>query len=1072
MGGRERQQCSLTKDGQRILPPCEKAGLLSRWTFSWVNPVVRATQSPSRRLKPEELYATPEWLSTGKNYVRMMQLWKTKEKNQQGWTSLIIGFGGGILLYSGILTLSSDLLIYAKTKCMRTFLNLIEHRDTSDQYLLYTFAGLLLLVLLVKKLLLNQSILLISAFAYITRSSIMAASYAHLLRARRPWAVGTVLNRLAVDSNRLGTLLVSGHLIWSLPLRVIICFWSVYEMMGIPALYGIAFILLVMSSLVWVTRSIQKSREKVSSLADERLQITSEALSLIKTVKALSLESLLEAKISAVRRAELEGIWWVNSFFAVSAALNFWSPIFAMTLAINAAISISRENLDPAKIFTSARSFQMLMVPMWMIPALINKVIASTVAVNRIDDFLRSDSEPATVVLEPDAADCQSCTNTGPKDSNELRLVNVSFSNDSDVVLTSVNMTVPTGGSLIAVTGPMNSGKSALITGMAGLLRVTSGTYLHPNLIGYCPYPGWIKCGTLKENILFGREFDPDWYPVVLRACALLNELSDDLAIGEAGATVSGGQRQRIALARALYGKPKLLLVDSVLGSLDVKVAKHVFEHCFAAQSCILPEAIRLVVTSEPPFLEQCDQVIYMENGKLACQGTFTDFCNNNRLSLFNTHSSAPASIERDLPPQKPLKYPETTRSTRIDSMQNDEDVPVHSTRRLLQRLIRAAGGIVPLVLLFLVTLGTDMTRIVRDSVLKDYLKGLKVDGDATGRFLIIFSSLGTLQGVMTMSANLIAVHLCMRAARAIHSQAVKRILRARLSVHETTSTGRILNRLGKDLEMLDFMFPEKLVSVMGSFSNIFCTILTIANYFPGLLLALISPFFLLFILQQRFSRTWRALLRLGGQTLAVVSASFSETVAGIGTIQVFGQIEPLIAQFCAYCDDYTMSFFLNAASRRWVSLRCEFIVIFYVGALLVYFRMAKSVDASTAGLLLGYALSAAESMDWLIKHLAEIDHCLVAVERIGEYADNLQVEELAADPLERKQADVGVVEAYDYGDGLGLGLGIEFEKVCINYDGASAVEEMSFKILPRERVAIVGRTGAGKTSLVTALLR
>ncbi|PJF19760.1 Multidrug resistance-associated protein 1 [Paramicrosporidium saccamoebae] len=1006
--------------------PLEYANVLSQWTYHWVGAVMHAGVKLG-------MYTVPTSLTTYTNTRRFQEVWK----KEICWTRLAIMFGGGLFWWSGVLALAVEILSNSSTRCMRNFIDTLKGTDESQRYF---WAELLLVVSLGRRVALNRSMEVISTIAYMLRAGVMGTMYERLLVARRMWAVGSGFNRLTVDSTRLSALFLYVHLFWSHPLRILLAFHTAWVMQGVPALAGIAFVSGIICTLFWIARQMRIVRQQLALLADQRLQLTSEALTTLRMVKTLSLEEVFAQRIDSIRRVELRGIRWLNTLFALSASLNFWSPVFATTIVVVVA-TLQGEILQPGKVCAVARTFQALMVPLWMLPMMVNRLIATAVSVERIDEYLSVDT-----VEEAE---------TTPN----LILDHVDFSDSGQVLLRDIKLDLRSPG-LIGVTGGTGSGKSAFLTGLAGLLDDT-GPYRPPIELGYCPMPAWLKRDTVQENILFGRPLELEWYQVVLSACALTEELRDDQLVGENGVLLSGGQRQRVALARALYGRPHLLLMDDILSSLDPRISRHVFDACFSEKG-ILPNCVRLIVTNEQEYLCRCDKVLLVSDGQISELVKSTGSTEPTE-STESTESTAPTKSTESTESTEPTVSTESTEPTEPNqsielaepielmepaTIKDQNEVILKSTlRELTSTLVRAVGGIVPMGLLFLVVLCTDLSSLGRDIILHNRLQSAD---SSTLNFLLTVTIMGTLQGALTAFANLTAVFLCHRSSTRIHQEALQRILRARMEAVDGVPTGRLLNRLGPDLETLDYTFPEKLIACMGTLSSFLCTILAFWYFVPLLLLTLPITLLVAVLLQRRFARVWTELLRLSGAALAPLSALLAETAVGLPTLRIFNHTPHYLQRFMRFCDQYTLMAYLGIGVRRWIAFRCHLIAILYLAAIVVYCIVAK-VDASTAGMLLMYAMRTGESIEWIVKQIAEMEHCLVAVERVSLYTRTLPCEEFGA-------------EVVDGGD-------IVIDNLSVSYENVPVLRQISVTINNGCKMLVVGRTGAGKSSLLAAMV-
>ncbi|KAJ2635117.1 Canalicular multispecific organic anion transporter 1 [Coemansia sp. RSA 1286] len=206
-------------------------------------------------------------------------------------------------------------------------------------------------------------------------------------------------------------------------------------------------------------------------------------------------------------------------------------------------------------------------------------------------------------------------------------LENCEFSWDAFApsVLSNVSISIAAG-QLVVVYGPVGQGKSSLLHALCGELELVGGYgYTYAGVLAYSAQRPYIMSDTIKENILFGREFDEGWYQKVVWACALdedINCLSqgDQTLVGGNGISVSGGQRARIALARAVYASREsdLALLDDPLAAVDANVAWLLLDRLLLGPDALLKQKACVLVANSKRIAVFADQVVHVAAGQIA----------------------------------------------------------------------------------------------------------------------------------------------------------------------------------------------------------------------------------------------------------------------------------------------------------------------------------------------------------------------------------------------------------------------------------------------------------------------
>lgn len=624
-------------------------------------------------------------------------------------------------------------------------------------------------------------------------------------------------------------------------------------------------------------------------------------------------------------------------------------------------------------------------------------------------------------------------------------------------------------GELVAIVGAVGSGKSSILSAIVGEMRRRSGTMTINGGVGYCSQVPWIQNATVKQNILFGKEYDEARYREVVHAAALEPDFEilphgDDTEIGERGITISGGQKQRLNIARAAYFDADIILLDDPLSAVDAHVGNHLFEKCITG---LLKDKTRILVTHQLHVLPKVDRVLVVQGGQITEQGSYEDLVNRAQdfariLREFGgqkqeeeeEHQIKEADAElgkvaaaKSLAPRKSLAATED-RETGAVSM------------AVYAAYFRGGGGLwtVPLLLAILVL--AQVAQVGNNLWLSFWSNDTLHRKDPF--YIGIYASFGFAQAFAYFGLGLGITVIGNRASRMMHRDAVSRILRAPMGFFDTTPQGRIINRFSKDCDTMDNLLSDSFrmfLTTFGSIVGSFILCIVIYHYFAAALGPLLFMFYL-FALYYRASA--REIKRIDSTLRSHVFAQFGETLTGLATVRAYGVQDRFIKQNLANLDRNNGAYLLTITNQRWLGLRLDLtgnLLIFVVAILAVTSRF--NVNPSTTGLVLSYTMQVIGMIGWMVRQFAEVENNMNATERLYHYGSRLENEasfESATPPASDWPRD-GAIELSNvqmaYRPGLPLVL-----------------KGLDLKIAAGERVGIVGRTGAGKSSILAALYR
>ena len=674
-------------------------------------------------------------------------------------------------------------------------------------------------------------------------------------------------------------------------------------------------------------------------------------------------------------------------------------------------------------------------------------------------------------------------------------------------------------GQLTMVAGAVGCGKSSLLCALLGELSAVTDADTNaqgglettvrrsPGAVGYFAQTAFILNETLRENILLGAPMDEAWYQRVLAACALLPDLKilpggDMTQIGEKGINLSGGQKARIALARAVYARTRTLILDDPLSAIDAHVGRHVFREVLGPHG-LLAGTTRILVTHQTQYLPLADKVVLLEQGAVLAQGSFaelqasdidlsaistlgdgTKYTPEDLDALLGTHDEATDGAkpvpEAPISPLKPIRSAEVkmgdkTKDNAGATLVKDEERATGSVSWATHMAyVRAMGGWLSIVLLLFavacdkfVAVATDYWLALWIDPLTSKLGEVVPEQNVFEFWIPIYAGGVLLTGVLVyFRAVFFNVSMGLRAARVIYGRLCNSVLAAPMLFFETTPSGRILNRFTSDTEQVDFALLMTLSQWTNCMSNVIGALVLICTVNPWFLVVL--PFFatVYCIAYWVSCSATRDLQRLEAVTRSPIFTQFSETLSGLSTIRAFGRTAQFEKASLALVANNTQCFYNQDAASQWISQRLDFCSAFIAGitvllpTLVMEFGSSLSTSPAAFGLCITYALDLSAFLKFGTKMTLDIQRGMAGVERILEYADNTPTEPTGGMPVPVKSwPTAGRIVMSD---------------LCVRYRAELplALRGVSCAIEPRSKVGIVGRTGSGKTTFVSALWR
>ncbi|KAI9852566.1 MAG: hypothetical protein M1824_001855 [Vezdaea acicularis] len=921
------------------------------------------------------------------------------------------------------------------------------------------------------------------------------------------WGNGRIVTLMSVDTYRVDQASGMFHIIWTAPVSICLTLALLLVNLTYSALAGFGLLVLGIPLLTMAVKSLFVRRRAINKITDQRVSLTQEILQAVRFVKLFGWEEAFLERIGDIRKREVRSIQILLAIRNAVNAVSMSLPIFASMLSF-ITYSLSKHILDPAPIFSSLALFNSLRMPLNLLPMVIGQVIDAWASLGRIQDFLIAeeleedairdyDSEnavemrhanftwertvtqdlekgkpgqkPATKKQNKDGKKVQkeeaaaSGSGSGEGDSSDT---SSTHSEQEPFKLSDINFTAGRN-ELLAVIGNVGSGKSSLLAALAGDMRKTQGLVMIGASRAFCPQYAWIQNTTVRENIVFGKEFDPVYYNKVIDACALRPDLEilpngDQTEIGERGITVSGGQKQRINIARAIYFNADIVLMDDPLSAVDAHVGRHMFDN---AISGLLKDKCRILATHQLHILNRCDRVIWMDNGSILAIDTFDNLMANNpgfqKLMVTTAQEKAgDEETDKNDETRDEEKKGRKKRSKPAAALMQAEERAVKSVSwGVYKSYIASSGSLLnaPLVIMLLIL---SQGANIATSLWLSWWTSNKF-GFSMGQYIGAYAGLGVVQALMMFIFSVALTVTGTQASKVMLGKAMKRALRAPMSFFDTTPLGRITNRFSKDVDTMDNTLTDAMRMYFFTLSMIISVFILIIVYFHYFAIAL-GPLFIMFVFSASYYRaSAREMKRHEAVLRSHVFSKFGEALSGTASIRAYGLQTRFVKTLYESIDNMDSAYYLTFSNQRWLSLRLDVIgnsLVFTTGILVVTSRF--NVSPSIGGLVLSYILSIVQLIQFTVRQLAEVENAMNATERIHFYGTELEEEAPRhLNPVEPSWPEAGE---------------IVFDHVQMRYRAnlPLVLNDLSLHVKPGERVGVVGRTGAGKSSIMSTLFR
>ncbi|KAL3421216.1 ATP-dependent bile acid permease [Phlyctema vagabunda] len=946
---------------------------------------------------------------------------------------------------------------------------------------------------------------------------------------------GSIVNLMSGDADLVSFIGGSLHFIWvSFPIQTTLATFLLYRILGPSGIIGVLIMVALLPLNILLSKKVASVQGDVLTASDSRIQSSNELINNIRTIKYLAWEASFKERVLEKRRVELKRlrtrvIWWsinMTIFHSLPFIVTIFTCLFYTVIWGN--------NLGTSTAFPALALFTIIRIPLDRMAASIAYVLQAHVSVVRIDGFLKErDTDKYSQLARNQDLDIgfEKATlawPTGGGSDYEDQPVTQQFQlHDLNIKFRESALNV--------VCGPSGSGKSSLLLALLGEMNLITGRVFLPHeppmdlqdefadfqdgsnhlsaVTAYCPQEAWILNQTVQANILFGLPLNSRRYHTVLDAVALTQDLrtldkGDETLAGENGNRLSGGQKQRVALARALYSLTRYVVLDDCLSAVDSRTANRIFFRALRGplmqnRTCVLAtHNTRLVI----PY---CDYVVFLDSGRVKGQGTAEDLISagffsrdmmKGQTEILALDGSSDGKSNSTLgEPHPDLPDSDSSCTTPEAEVGNNDsgsgvkpDVKPGYTEKksegavawaIIKSYLSAMGNpwywivvLVGFVAQQLTALGTNLwikqwaAQYDRLETEKNPSVGMGINIASQGEkvdaayYLGIYALICLVFALITFIRDGVTFYGALKASSQIYEQLLHSILHARLLFFDVVPLGQITNRFSNDIRQIDMSLAPYSISAIQLISSIVMVVVFISVALPQFLIVAVFVCFAYYCVTAVYINSSRDLKRIEAVAQSPLYQQLGETLSGYVSIRAYGRSPTFIAQNSVLIDKFNTPYLLLGASKEWLTFRIGFLsslISFVAGAFVV--GNPSGINAGTAGLVLTYAVNFTENVMWLVQIYSVIQQDFNSVDRVIEYT---KVDQEAVVPPKKSTHDVPLdwpTEGH-----------VRFQDYSTRYapDLDPVLKSISFDVNAGKRLGIVGRTGAGKSTLTLALIR
>ncbi|TQV93467.1 hypothetical protein V2A60_010128 [Cordyceps javanica] len=886
------------------------------------------------------------------------------------------------------------------------------------------------------------------------------------------------LTLMTADIETLTFTITTFHDLWASAFELGLAIFMLAKIIG-----GACFFVLipaVLSAIVssYYTKKLGVARRTWNEKIEKRVAETKDVITQLKAIKMSGLAPFSSDHITALREDEIKTSLPERSVRVGLLSAGALSDAITPVLVVAGALFWTRDThkLTTAQFFTVLALVAVVVSPMTHLLTYVPFAVAGYAGLTRIQAFLRLDERldtrqngngppegsPMDMVMmqAENIRKAREMAEKGPSPF-AIELVHVTINrleNAAVPLIDDISIQFRTG-QISMLVGPVGAGKSTLCRTILGEQKIDAGFVLMGGIrIAYCDQSPWLQNMCIRDCVIAHCEYILPWYRSVIWACALEEDLEqlpdgDKTMVGSGGGLISGGQKQRVALARAIYSRAPVIVLDDVFSALDSDTAEVILARLLGENGLLIQTGTTVIMTTNIREHLPLAQTVYALDGKGHVKQTVNNSPDLIRKEYLVSSSQAQASKEAE--PFVPKPAPEPSKDQAYERQ--------HGDFSLYMYYFRSSG--VGMIIVWVLSIS--FAAVIR--ALPQIYASLWMDQDPQNMNWFYGYAALAVGTAITLAVSLFYYYykVVPKSSRVLHKQLLQTTMKAQLPFITKTESGVLVSKFSQDVGFLSQQLPQHFLEF--TYTLVACLV-SIGVIVSGASYAAIAvPALLIFLWQMQsfYLRTSRQIRHMDLEAKSPLYTLFQDVGDGIMHIRAFQWESDITWQGYGLLDYSQRPYYYLYAIQRWLALVMDLTV---AGVAVLLVGLAVNLPDKTSGGAIGLSLvtliNLSESMSYLVKDWSNLETSLGAMARVREFN---KLTPLEAEPVLKPGEELP-----DNWPSLGR---VDLTSVTAKYDpldmdARPVLKNMSLIVQPREKVAIIGRTGSGKSSLLLALLR